>query len=383
MMASEAPTQTGANAKNWVFTWYAHDIPATWEGETLDGRFTKMTDVMAGAEDIGYFFAGRETCPTTGAKHLQGFAHFEKKKRLTQLKKIWGGIHWEPAREGFEENWVYCTKEDKEPFTFGDLPTFANNGIRERNRWDDAYQMAKEGNFDEMPKDILLRCYNSCKAVHRDFQEKPGNLEHYNAEWIYGESGSGKSTLAREENPDSYPKECNKWWCGYQGQTTALVEDIDPECAQRLARYIKVWCDKFPFCAEVKGASSLIRPEKIVFTSQYTIEECFNERDAVAIRRRCKVRKIENFKEVETEVPISPQPGTAVTGVNVPRVDTPRPTRTDTVELDSDDETMDAARTAHAVCEAEDEALEQDWKRLKRDIRKGLVAIDLTQADDE
>lgn len=307
----------GPNCVNWRFTWHcsAMDPQGTTSSDLV---FRTMESRMSDWDDVVYAFAGRETCPNTGSKHLQGFVHFKNKKRLSWLKKLHHTIAWFTADASWEDNYIYCTKEDKEPYIVGELPEFANNGAREKNRWEVAWTLAKQGKMEDIPKDILLRTYTSCKEVHRDYQKKPQSLEDYNAEWIYGVSGSGKSTLARAENPDSYPKECNKWWCGYQHEDCVLVEDIDPDCAKYLARYIKVWCDKFAFVAEMKRGSTMIRPKKIVFTSQYTIEECFSARDAVAVRRRCRVRKIEDFLEVPDDSAPDGNPAPGAVGTFVP-----------------------------------------------------------------
>lgn len=328
----------GPNCANWRFTWHcsAMDPAGT---QHPDATFRSMELLLDDVESIDYAFMGRETCPNTGSKHLQGFIHFSKKQRLSALKKIHPTIAWFTAEASWEDNYIYCTKEDKEPHVIGELPQFANNGAREKKRWDVAWDLAKKGNLEEIPKDILMRTYTGCKMIYRDHQKKPQPLEDYNAEWIWGVSGSGKSTLARVENPESYPKECNKWWCGYQNEECVLVEDIDPDCAKFLARFIKVWADKFAFISESKQGSIMIRPKKIVFTSQYTIEECFSAKDAVAIRRRCRVRKIEAFKEVPDDSAPSEdnKPGTVTTFV-VPTCPTPEPS------LSVEDKYKDACR---------------------------------------
>lgn len=298
----------------WRFTWHCSALDPNGVS-SADLLFTTMEAMMDEWDGVEYAFAGRETCPSTGSKHLQGFVKLAKKQRLSYLKRFHATISWHPADASWEDNYMYCTKEDKHPHVVGELPEFKNNGAREKSRWENAWDNAVAGQIDNIDKDILLRTYASVKMVARDHAKKPPSLEDYNAEWIYGKSGSGKSTLARQENPDYYPKEANKWWCSYQGEHCALIEDLDPDCCKYLARYIKVWTDKFPFTAEVKASSGLIRPQKIVITSQYTIEECFNERDAVAIRRRCRVRKIEAFEEVPDDSAPNAEsaPGTAGT----------------------------------------------------------------------
>lgn len=268
-----------------------------------------IQDAVTKWPGVDYVFFGWEQAPTTGGWHAQGYVHFEKKVRFTALKKIDAKVSWRAARADWECNWTYCTKNDGEPFVLGDLPDAKDNGAREKSRFEDAWDKGVNNRIDEVAADIRLRYYAALKNIARDHQKKPANLEHYTSEWIVGPSGCGKSSLARLENPDHYPKEPSKWWCGYQGEPVALLEDLDPDQCKYIARHLKLWMDKFAFVGENKGGSMQIRPEKIVITSQYEIDECFNERDAAAIKRRCIQRRMENFKVVEVVAQAQPKKG--------------------------------------------------------------------------
>lgn len=74
-----------------------------------------------------YVIAGRETAPATGAKHLQCYIQFEHRKKLSAvvnlLKSDVEGIHChvEPAMGSSKDNVTYCSKEDPEPWTWGEL----------------------------------------------------------------------------------------------------------------------------------------------------------------------------------------------------------------------------------------------------------------------
>ena len=57
---------------------------------------------------------GRETAPTTGTPHLQGYVLFNTRKRQSQVIKLLGGshrVHVEPCNGDFYQNIKYCTKE--------------------------------------------------------------------------------------------------------------------------------------------------------------------------------------------------------------------------------------------------------------------------------
>lgn len=78
--------------------------------------------------------------------------------------------------------------------------------------------------------------------------------------WLWGDAGSGKTSWAWENFPELYVKNANKWWDSYNDQPVVLIDDLDPARAQYLVCNIKHWADRYPFQAECKGSSRLIRP---------------------------------------------------------------------------------------------------------------------------
>lgn len=110
-------------------------------------------------------------------------------------------------------------------------------------------------------------------------------------EWIYGPPGSGKTKYVFDtyDIDNLYIKNAKtKWWDGYNGQEIVLIDDFDMDCVHQ-GHYLKIWADRYPVNCEVKGGSRLIRPKKIIVTSNYTIGQLFFDSEmAAAINRRFK-----------------------------------------------------------------------------------------------
>jgi len=121
--------------------------------------------------------------------------------------------------------------------------------------------------------------------------------------WIYGPSGCGKSRYAREQFSPHYDKPLSKWWDGYQYQANVIIDDVDVGQAQWLGYFLKRWADHYPFPAEQKGTTIQIRPENIIVTSQWSIQEVFghDNRLVTALRRRYKVIKM-TMPETDKEI---------------------------------------------------------------------------------
>lgn len=63
---------------------------------------------------------GRETAPTTGTPHLQGFFNLKTPRKFSTLQKAFQGANLIKANGTDEQNFTYCTKTDLAPYKFGE-----------------------------------------------------------------------------------------------------------------------------------------------------------------------------------------------------------------------------------------------------------------------
>ena len=249
-----------------------------------------------------YIVYGKEV-GKEGTPHLQGTLVFANARALAAVIKLLPGCHVEICRDVLASI-EYCKKEGE--FTErGDPPaTQKDKGEKEQQRWTDIRLAAEEGRDDDIPADVRFRQYKAVEHF-RSIGSKRRLLSDTDAQhlWYYGDSGTGKSRKAREENPRAYLKMCNKWWDGYDDEEVVLIEDFD-EVHSVLAHHLKIWADRYPFLAEIKGGAKKIRPHQIIVTSNYPPEEIWTKRaDLEPILRRFKKVHFKSLK-VQPAVPI-------------------------------------------------------------------------------
>lgn len=113
-------------------------------------------------------------------------------------------------------------------------------------------------------------------------------VDTLDGEWHYGPTGTGKSRSVRAAHKDAFIKSNDIWWDGYQAEETVIIEEMGPK--QIGGQHLKQWADHYPFKAAQKGSQLLIRPKKIIITSNYSIEECYPEpQDHLPLKRRFKL----------------------------------------------------------------------------------------------
>lgn len=224
--------------------------------------------------------------------HLQGYIYFDNARNLQQVKRLLGNkVHASKRKAADLERAITYCKKDGDFREFGIKPANdQSKGQTEVERWTEIRQLGKAGDMErleEFPKELTL--YKEKLLAIREPKNEPidGPLRH---EWWIGPTGTGKSRLLWELYPQHYSKALNKWWDNYDFQDVVAIEEWSPknECT---ASALKKWADRYPFGPEIKGATlPRIRPTKIIVLSNYTIEQCFPQKeDCDPLLRRFKI----------------------------------------------------------------------------------------------
>jgi len=232
-----------------------------------------------------YAIFGRES-GENGTPHIQGYLHLKHAVTFSAFKKQFPHIHVERARGTAMENKIYCSKEGN--FTeFGTCPE--DSGVVTKNLWKTVFELASNGDWTILQQDhpriwVMMSEKLKSMRIPRSVVIQ-GDLVN---EWWYGETGTGKSRLAWEKyGIVCYQKMLNKWWDGYNDQPVVVIEEWSPK-NEVTASALKVWADRYPFTAQIKGGVlQKIRPQKIIVISNYRLGDCFPDtRDAEPIARR-------------------------------------------------------------------------------------------------
>jgi len=282
----------GPMAKHWAgCTW--PNPPAGWKA-----IFARLSGHCA------YWVAGEEI-GDGGLHHIQFMLCLTSPKRSSTILKLFPSpVHLEVKSKDstMAQAAEYCKKDGKF-VEFGELPNDQHvNGLKViKDNYQDTLEKAKKGEFDAIiPKHQIVH-YKTIRQIRHDTKPMPEDLTWTEGNqpntWIHGPTRVGKSWMAREMlKPRFYTKNAaNKWWDRYDGQANVLIEDIDPSHGYQ-GHYLKIWADKYAFPVEIKCSGDLIRPQKIVVTSNYTIQEVFPDPSI-------HLPLLERFKIIEKTVP--------------------------------------------------------------------------------
>jgi len=249
------------------------------------------TTDMVDSIDCKYMVYGKEV-GESGTPHLQGFVSFKDPKAKSAVIKLMPGCHIDIAKT-IHDAITYCKKDGD--FTERGTPPMTQQQKGDSNQWSMIYKAAKSGDYESIPDDINMKYARQIDYVcERELKRaKHDTLPELQNEWHYGPTGCGKSRHSRETYPDAYLKMCNKWWDGYKGEEVVLIEDFNIEQAKHLAHHLKLWSDHYPFRAEAKGSCMVIRPKRIIVTSNYSIEHAFGDDTTGSLEPLCR-----RFKQI-------------------------------------------------------------------------------------
>lgn len=251
-----------------------------------------------------YCLYGQELCPTTGGLHLQGMVVFPNgKTRAGVVSALGPRISCRQLYSSEERLADYCAKDG---ITWENDPlrrpvSQEDNGLKGAARTKDILRLAKAGLFDELEATYPDAWFYQQRAImsargHIIKNNVPldGILDNY---WIYGEPGTGKGQYVDSLTDNYYTKAADeKWWCGFDGQPDVLMDDLGRGIVPLLGKF-KLWTDRKPFNAEVKGGNWLIRPKRTFITSHWHPRDIIdNPKDLASITRRFQIIEIKDEK---------------------------------------------------------------------------------------
>ena len=281
-----------------------------------------MEKIKRNLSGCQYWMMGNEV-GEEGTPHKQGWLYC-KNAVVFNTVRLWflNKAHVEPMKGLFKHNVTYCTK-DNDFEEYGKRPMDqaekgAAGKAQQEEKWKRIDELAKKGEWEtlanEFPREHIVHLRN-LRMRHQLAIDSKEDAKDVTGIWFYGESGAGKSHRARHYSEKFYIKGINKWWDGYEGEDTVIIEDVSDK-HEFLGDSLKIWADKWAYTAEVKGASlRKIRPGTLIITSQYRIDEIFkDDRTRVALERRFKQVEVKRgplenaFEQCAQEVELSPLP---------------------------------------------------------------------------
>lgn len=214
-------------------------------------------------DGVAYLKGQAEVGESNGFKHWQVLAVFEKKRSLVQVKALFGReCHAELSRSSASDEYVWkeATRVPDSQFELGVKPLKRNS----QTDWDSVRDLAKVGNFDEIPADVYVRCYNQLSRIRLDHQV-PVFIDR-SAVVYYGPTQTGKSHRAWDEaGVGAYAKgPSSKWFCGYRTHEHVVIDEF--RGAIGISHLLR-WFDKYPVCVETKGSQVPLFAKRFWLTS--------------------------------------------------------------------------------------------------------------------
>lgn len=238
-----------------------------------DAMKFKLTCNGSESNKVKYVVIGRETCPTTGRLHVQGFIQLTHPVTMVAIKKLIGdgAAHIEKMRGNSTEASNYC-KKDGHYFEMGTVTSQGERvdlvSIRDQVLRNGTIPIDLIENFQQLRfAEGLMKYY---KPPPRD-----GPPQVW---WIYGPTGSGKSRMCFEMHPDAWVSS-NKldWFDGYTGQESVIIDDFRGDMAT--LHWLLRLTDRYPLRVPVKGGFVSWCPKVIMITSSKSPRDCYPNSD--------------------------------------------------------------------------------------------------------
>jgi len=208
-------------------------------------------------------------------RHLQGYLELSTPRRMSFLKKLIPGAHWERRRGTKKQAIEYVSKEETRVQGPWILPDgcLLSEVISSAQEWGgsslkEVKRLLDEGHTEEEISDEhfglwvrhfrAFREYKLLKTVPRDHA--------VTTTVIVGPTGTGKSRFCLSKFPKAYWKQRSAWWDGYNGEESVILDEfygwVPYDTLLRL-------CDRYPLMVETKGGQCHMVCKNVIITSNH------------------------------------------------------------------------------------------------------------------
>lgn len=269
--------KNGPRSKYWVFTL---NNPTPEEINSVKGLVPDAASyVIFGRE------SGRNETP-----HLQGYVEFIVRKRLSACKTCIPRAHFEVRRGTGVEARDYCRKD-------GEWEEYGVQHEPHQGKRSDLDEIKEQLDAGATEKDIAEQYFSRWVIYRRAFREYTEirrvstTIRDVCVVLLHGPSGSGKSSFVFTNFADSglwiSGDPVLKWFDGYAGEPTVLIDDFSGECP---FRFLLRLLDIYPLRVPIKGGFANWIPRTIFITSNLAVSEWYHgERDITPIQRRISI----------------------------------------------------------------------------------------------
>jgi hypothetical protein len=245
-------------------------------------------------DGLQYLAYAKETCPTTGKQHWQGFAYHKTGMKLTGWKKLFPGAHIEQMRSDFDANKKYCSKEGQ----------LIEHGQRPRQgERTDLQELKVQLDAGRRPMEIADQVEGMFSVVSRSHRFAESYFQYKRAKTLahdrtapdvyvrIGPPGTGKTKWMDDTygigNWVTAPDNNGQWFdnCDHD---VILFDDVEARAIPTTSQFKRL-TDRYPIQVPVKGGFITWKPKVIVFTSNSHPKEWWpnlSEFNLAAIERR-------------------------------------------------------------------------------------------------
>lgn len=197
-----------------------------------------------------------------GTPHLQGYCELAQQTRCKALKSKIPKAHIEKRKGTPKQAADYCKKdgdytehgEISRPGARNDIKSYVSSILEGKSEMDI---------IEEHPS-CYVRYPKAYHAVKLAQARQDKSFRKVQVIILHGPAGSGKTRRAYQADPDLYAVTDSRWWDGYCGQKTILIDDFYGGI--RYDYFLRL-LDGYPFQLPIKGGFTWKQWDTVYITS--------------------------------------------------------------------------------------------------------------------